>query len=154
MFAETHSHLQLSYHITDRLLAAGNKIISEFHSKENNMSCASKTHVDTLLKFRSFVFLSFSVKRQLIQAGADPGYAVRRDEIRQGVWAPLKVPSGCRAEPWWSGGMKLLGFKHLDSVSVNDFEAFCDVFKCFKTCIFFAIIRQTELKDQCDLRVL
>ena len=23
-FAETHSHLQLSYHITDRLLAAGN----------------------------------------------------------------------------------------------------------------------------------
>ena len=24
-FAETHSHLQLSYHITDRLLAAGNK---------------------------------------------------------------------------------------------------------------------------------
>ena len=26
-FAETHSHLQLSYHITDRLLAAGNKYI-------------------------------------------------------------------------------------------------------------------------------
>ena len=25
-FAETHSHLQLSYHITDRLLAAGNKV--------------------------------------------------------------------------------------------------------------------------------
>ena len=25
-FAETHSHLQLSYHITDRLLAAGNKL--------------------------------------------------------------------------------------------------------------------------------
>ena len=25
-FAETHSHLQLSYHITDRLLAAGNNI--------------------------------------------------------------------------------------------------------------------------------
>ena len=24
-FAETHSHLQLSYHITDRLLAAGNE---------------------------------------------------------------------------------------------------------------------------------
>ena len=26
-FAETHSHLQLSYHITDRLLAAGNKML-------------------------------------------------------------------------------------------------------------------------------
>jgi len=25
-FAETHSHLQLSYHITDRLLAAGNNL--------------------------------------------------------------------------------------------------------------------------------
>ena len=25
-FAETHSHLQLSYHITDRLLAAGNEL--------------------------------------------------------------------------------------------------------------------------------
>ena len=26
-FAETHSHLQPSYHITDRLLAAGNKVL-------------------------------------------------------------------------------------------------------------------------------
>ena len=24
------------------------------------------------------------------------------------------------------------GFEHLNSVSVNDFEAFCDVFKCIK----------------------
>ena len=30
-FAETHSHLQLSYHITDRLLAAGNKFREENH---------------------------------------------------------------------------------------------------------------------------
>ena len=75
------------------------------------------------------------------------------------VWGQLKVPSRSRAEPWWGAQRgeapwKLLGFEHLNSVSVNDFEAFCDVFKCFKTCIFFAIIRQTELKDQCDLRVL
>ena len=33
-FAETHSHLQLSYHITDRLLAAGNKwCLCEFFLK-------------------------------------------------------------------------------------------------------------------------
>ena len=28
------------------------------------------------------------------------------------------------------------GFAHLNSVSVNDFETFCGVFKCIKTCIF------------------
>ena len=69
----------------------------------------------------------------------------------------LRSPAGAGQNPGGVGGgrgVKLLGFEHLDSVSVNDFEAFCDVFKCFKTCIFFAIIRQTELKDQCDLRVL
>ena len=30
------------------------------------------------------------------------------------------------------GGVKLLGFEHLDSVSVNDLETFCDGFKCIK----------------------
>ena len=55
------------------------------------------------------------------------------DEIPQGVWGQLKVPSGSRQRP--GGGprrarpsMKLLGFEHLNSVFVNDFEAFCDVF--------------------------
>ena len=61
----------------------------------------------------------------------------------KGVWGPLKVPRGSRTEPWWgvAGGdplMKLLGLEHLKSVSVNDFEAFCDVFKYIKTCIFYA----------------
>ena len=74
---------------------------------------------------------------------ANPGFDVRGDEIRQGVWGPLKVPSGTRAEPWWGtqGGdapFKLLGFQQLNCVSVNDFEAICDVFKCIKTCIFYA----------------
>ena len=32
-FAETHSHLQLSYHITDRLLAAGNKYFALRYAK-------------------------------------------------------------------------------------------------------------------------
>jgi hypothetical protein len=33
-------------------------------------------------------------------AGADPGFCVRGDESRRGVWGPLKVSSGFRAEPW------------------------------------------------------
>ena len=38
----------------------------------------------------------------------------------------------------------LLGFEHLNSVSGKDFEAFCDVFKCIKTCIFYASIYGTS----------
>ena len=38
-FAETHSHLQLSYHITDRLLAAGNK--HEHQRNINAVACSS-----------------------------------------------------------------------------------------------------------------
>ena len=46
----------------------------------------------------------------------DQGFDVRGGggEIRQGVWGPLKVPSGPGQNSW---------------VLVNDFEAFCDVFK-------------------------
>ena len=40
------------------------------------------------------------------------------------VWGPLKVPSGFRTGPRGGGGeapLKLLGFEHLNSVSVNDY---------------------------------
>ena len=33
-------------------------------------------------------------------SGADPGFCVRGDESRRGVWGPLKVSSESRAEPW------------------------------------------------------
>ena len=33
-------------------------------------------------------------------AGADPGFCVRGDKSRRGVWGPLKVSSEYRAEPW------------------------------------------------------
>ena len=67
-----------------------------------------------------------------IESGAGPGFDVRGDEIRQGVWGQLKVPGGSRAGPWWGwmGGQvgkapqKLLGFEHLNSVSVNDLKHF------------------------------
>ena len=36
----------------------------------------------------------------LYTAGADPGFVVRRGVSRRGVWGPLKVPSGSKAEPW------------------------------------------------------
>jgi len=36
----------------------------------------------------------------LIDSGADPGFCVRGDESRRRIWRPLKVSSGCRAEPW------------------------------------------------------
>ena len=43
--------------------------------------------------------------------------------------------------PW-----KLLGFEHLNRVSVNDFEAFFDVFKCIKTCIlWYQLVREGPL---------
>ena len=32
--------------------------------------------------------------------GADPGFVVRGGVSRRGVWGPLKVPSGSKAEPW------------------------------------------------------
>ena len=31
--------------------------------------------------------------------GADPGFVVRGGVSRRGVWGPLKVPSGSKAEP-------------------------------------------------------
>ena len=31
--------------------------------------------------------------------GADPGFGIRRGVSRRGIWGPLKVPSGSRAEP-------------------------------------------------------
>ena len=52
--------------------------------------------------------------------GADPGFCVRGDESRRGVWGPLKVSS--EAPP----PRKLLGFEYLGSFSVNNFEAFCE----------------------------
>ena len=33
-------------------------------------------------------------------SGADPGFMVRGGVSRRGVWGPLKVPSGSRAELW------------------------------------------------------
>ena len=33
-------------------------------------------------------------------SGADPGFCVRGDESRRGVWGPLKVSSGSKAKPW------------------------------------------------------
>jgi len=40
--------------------------------------------------------------------GADPGFCVRGDKSRRGVWGPLKVSSLSRAEPWW-GAPGVLG---------------------------------------------
>ena len=36
------------------------------------------------------------------ESGAGPGFDIRGEEIRQGVWGQLKVPGGSRAEPWLS----------------------------------------------------
>ena len=52
---------------------------------------------------------------RLSKSGADPGFCVRGDESRRGVWGPLKVAP-----------RKLLGFEYLGSFSVNNFEAFCE----------------------------
>ena len=61
---------------------------------------------------------------------ADPGFCVRGDESRRGVWGPLKVSSGSRAIGGPVGrsspSRKLLGFEYLGSFSVNNFEAFCE----------------------------
>ena len=37
--------------------------------------------------------------KNLHESGADPGFCVRGDESRRGVWGQLKVSSGSRAEP-------------------------------------------------------
>ena len=61
--------------------------------------------------------------------GADPGFCVRGDESRRGVWGPLNVSSGSRAEPGGGGVIdprELLGFEYLESFSVNNIEAFCE----------------------------
>ena len=63
----------------------------------------------------------------MLFTGANPGFYVSGEEIQQGVWRPFKVLSGSRAEPYSGDGR---GFEHLNSVSVNDFETFCGVFKC------------------------
>ena len=36
----------------------------------------------------------------IIYSGADPGFVVRGDVSRRGVWGPLNVPSGSKVEPW------------------------------------------------------
>ena len=82
---------------------------------------------------------SLTTQQLLLSLGADPGFDVRGDEIRQGGLDRLRSPEGPGQSPgggWRGGGgplMKLLGLEHLKSVSVNDFEAFCDVFKRIKT---------------------
>ena len=43
-FAETHSHLQLSYHITDRLLAAGNDKVSPEDDTLTTNSRSRRSH--------------------------------------------------------------------------------------------------------------
>ena len=52
-FAETHSHLQLSYHITDRLLAAGNNKHIMYYQNISELLCIHlyNTSVGTLLVF-------------------------------------------------------------------------------------------------------
>ena len=58
------------------------------------------------------------------ESGADPGFCVRGDESRRGVWGPLKVSRGSRRTP----PRKLLDFEYLGNFSVSNFEAFyeCD----------------------------
>ena len=34
-----------------------------------------------------------------LYTGADPGFGIRGGVSRRGIWGPLKVPSGSRAEP-------------------------------------------------------
>ena len=36
--------------------------------------------------------------------GVDPGFCVRGEEIQQGVWGPLDVPSGSRGALAWEKG--------------------------------------------------
>jgi hypothetical protein len=55
-------------------------------------------------------------------SGADPGFCVRVDESRRGVWGPIKVTCGSRAKP----PRKFLGFENIGSFSVNNFEAVCE----------------------------
>jgi hypothetical protein len=53
---------------------------------------------------------------------------------RRGVWGPLKVSSGSRAEPWLGGPggkpRKLLGFAYLGSFSSSILKHFVNVMKC------------------------
>ena len=62
---------------------------------------------------------------------------LRGMKFGKGSWDRLRSPPGPGQSPGGGPG-KLLGFEHLNNVSVNDFEAFCAVFKCIKTCIFYA----------------
>jgi hypothetical protein len=44
--------------------------------------------------------LSIKISKSLWCPGADPGFVVRGGVSRRGVWGPLKVPIGSRAELW------------------------------------------------------
>ena len=57
----------------------------------------------------------------------DPGFCVKGDESRRGIWGPLKVSSGSvGAAGGESPSGSSLGFVYLGSFSVNNFEAFCE----------------------------
>ena len=72
----------------------------------------------------------------MLFTGANPGFYVRGTKFGKGSGDRLRSQRvQGRALVGWGGGCK--GFEHLNSVSVNDFETFCGVFKCIKTCIFY-----------------
>ena len=60
-FAETHSHLQLSYHITDRLLAAGNKKQLQFTLSCSDMSILVLGCLGAAHHFDIYIYLGKSV---------------------------------------------------------------------------------------------
>ena len=38
-------------------------------------------------------------KNLRLESGADPGFGIKGGVSRRGIWGPLKVPNGSRAEP-------------------------------------------------------
>jgi hypothetical protein len=48
-------------------------------------------------------WLKSNISKKIINygdiSGADPGFGIRGGVSRRGIWGPLKVPSGSRAEP-------------------------------------------------------
>jgi hypothetical protein len=57
----------------------------------------------------------------------DPGFCVRGgSKVSEGSGDRLRSPAGPRQSPGRAPPRKFLGFEYLGSISVNNFEEFCE----------------------------